>query len=140
MLDEYKDKRLKYVELPTAFRAKASKIDVDCKISMRRCEELAKIIARERPKTPAEFERHQATEAFINATATANEDTLGLLRYLHGFLTEVMADAKHLIEGAILRDKLRDQSDTIEILMEQTRTIRIIQDERNNRRSNQGNP
>lgn len=128
--DQGKDKMLKYIELPVAFRSKASKIDVDCKISMRKCEVLAKHLAKQKPKTPQEFEQKAYIEEFLTATATANEDTMDLLRYLHGFLSEVMADAKHLIEGAILRDKLQDQSDTILLQIEESRSIMQIQRER----------
>jgi len=151
--DRDKDKRLKYVELPRVFHDKASKIDIDCKISMRKCELLAKHLAKQKPKTAQEFEQKAYIEEFVTATATANEDMISLLRYMHGFLTEVMADATHLIEGAILRDKLKDQGDTILIQIEESRSIMAIQKdrekmykakiaeyERNNSQQNQGNP
>ena len=125
-----KDKRLKYVEMPRIFHEKASKIDIDCKISMRKCEVLAKHLAKQKPKTAQEFEQKSYIEEFITATATANEDTMKLLRYIHSFLAEVAADATHLIEGAILMDKLKDQSDTILLQIEESKTIMKIQKDR----------
>src|SRR6185369_13159574 len=122
--DRYKDKMLKYLELPTVFRTRANDIDIDSKVALRKCHELAKNLSRARPKTPEEFERVEVLKALIVEMADLSEAMVAFLRYMDGFLQDVMLDAKALCDGADLRNKLLDQSDTILILMEETKTIR----------------
>src|SRR6185369_16197104 len=95
-------------------------------------------LSRARPKTPEEFERVEVLKALIVEMADLSEAMVAFLRYMDGFLQDVMLDAKALCDGADLRNKLLDQSDTILILMEETKTIRSIQDERNKRNQNTG--
>ena len=50
---------------------------------------------------------------FISKTAANNEATLQLMNYMHGFLLEVAADCKVMIDGAVVRDRLTMQEETI---------------------------
>lgn len=118
-MDDEKDSRLKYMEMPREFHHRANEIYIAAKQSLRTCEIAAKALAKEKPKTPADFERVEAMKEFLLTTAKSNEKVLDLLKYLNGFLQDIATDAKVLIDGAIIRDRLRDQSSTIEILMQQ---------------------
>jgi len=125
--DQGKDRRLKYVELPAAFRNQANEIDTKAKISQRRMEAMAKTLAKARPKTPDEFERVEALKEMIVAQAAHNEAVAGFLQYTNGFLSEVMADARAYIDGAELLDKMKDQSDTILLQIQESQEIMRIQ-------------
>lgn len=116
-----KDSRLKYVEICNEFNARATQVDLFCKQSQMVCTKLARKLATENPNTQHEFERSEYLKEFVMKTAKNNEATVELLSYMKGFLQDIMDDSAVLIEGAILRDKLKDQSTTIEILM-QTQT------------------
>lgn len=111
---EDKDSRLKYVEVPVVFKQKASFVDIHCKTSQKVCERLARSLAKAKPKTPDEFERVEFMKDFVLKTAANNEATIELLQYLKGLLEDILIDHKHFIEGAILRDKLKFQGDTLE--------------------------
>lgn len=113
-----KDTRLKYVEVLGAFTSRATEIDLYCKQSQRICEMMAKRLAKVKPKTPEAFERVEEMKDFILKTSKNNEATVELLKYIRGFLIDVIEDSKVLIDGAILRDKLEIQSTTIELLMQ----------------------
>lgn len=116
-----KDSRLKYVEISNEFNNRATQVDLFCKQSQIICTKLAKKLATENPKTQHEFERSEYLKEFVMKTAKNNEATVELLMYIKGFIQDIMDDSAVLIEGAVLRDKLKDQSTTIEILM-QTQT------------------
>lgn len=111
-----KDSRTKYVEISEAFNNRASEIDLFCKQSQRICERLAKHLANARPKTQEETERVDYLKDFVVKVSKNNDATIDLLMYMKGFITDILEDSKVLMEGAILRDKLKFQSDTIEIL------------------------
>jgi hypothetical protein len=115
-----KDSRQKYVDISIAFNNRATELDLFCKQSQRICERVAKRLATERPKTPLEFERQEYLKEFVLKTSQTNERTIELLGYVKGFLEDILEDSKVLIDGAILRDKLKFQSATIEILMNQS--------------------
>ena len=120
-----KDSRLKYLELASVFRDRASEVDLHCKVSQRICERVAKSLAKEKPKTPKDFERLEYLKDFVLKTSKNNEATLELLGYLKTLITEIVEDYKALENGATLRDKLKFQSDTIEIMQhEQERMVR----------------
>jgi hypothetical protein len=118
-MQENKDSRLKYIEMVNQFRDRANTVDFQCKASQRICERLAKTLTKERPKTPLEFERHEYLKDFILKTSANNEATLELLNWMNGFLQDIATDAKVLIDGAILRDKLDFQSETIQLISQQ---------------------
>lgn len=113
-----KDSRQKYLDISTAFNSRATEVDLFCKQSQRVCEMLAKYLAKEKPKTALEFERVEYLKDFVMKTAKNNEATLQLLVYMKGFLADILEDSKVLIDGAILRDKLQFQSDTIELMQQ----------------------
>lgn len=108
-----KDSRLKYLEISDAFNARATEVDLFCKQSQLICEKLAKKLSREKADPRNEYLRE-----FVVKVAKNNERTIELLSYMKGFLQDILNDSQVLIDGAILRDKLKDQSITIEVLME----------------------
>jgi len=136
-MDE-KDSRLKYVEMPREFRHRANDIHILCKQSLRACEVLAKKITNAKTKDHIEFEKNEALKDFVLKTSQANEKTLELLIYINGFLAEIAEDAKVLIDGAILRDKLKDQSLKIENLIEHRESlVKNLYDSRKNQKDSE---
>lgn len=119
MIEERKDFRLKYADITKVFHTRANDVNLACKQSQRICEQLAQRLTKVRPKSSNEFEQHEFMKEFVLKTAKTNEEILSLLEYTHGFLQDIMTDAKVLIDGAIIRDQLREQSDKIESLINQ---------------------
>lgn len=113
-----KDSRLKYLEISETFNNRASEIDLFCKQSQRICELLANRLATKKVKTQAEFENNEYWKEFVLKTALNNERTIELMLWMKGLLTDILEDSQVLIDGAILRDKLKFQSDTILVMME----------------------
>lgn len=109
------DSRHKYLDIAQGFNARATEVDLFCKQSQRVCESLAKKLAAKKCKTPEEFEANEYWKDFVLKTCKNNEATMDLLKFMHGFLIDIMEDSKVLMEGAVLRDKLQFQSDTIEV-------------------------
>lgn len=85
--------------------------------------ELAKRLAKARTNNPDEFEHIEKMKQIVITTSTANEQMLELLNYMKGLLMAIGDDAEALLNGAELRNKLEMQSETIEILMQQTTNI-----------------
>lgn len=138
-----KDSRQKYLDISTAFNNRATELDLFCKQSQRVCELLAKKLASERPKTAHEFEKLEYLKEFVLKTSQSNERTIEFLLYVKGFIEDILDDSKVLIEGAILRDKLKFQSDTILIMQQQEdESVRAIYNLKKNEISsrNQANP
>lgn len=123
------DNRLKYLDMPREFKTRAQDVELSCKMSQRTCEELAKRLARTNPKTAEEFERVEKWKELVMTTSQANDKMIDMLEYVHKFLQDVSNDAKTLLDGAEMRNVLEMQSDTIEILMEQTKTMRNVRNE-----------
>lgn len=115
-MDEFKDRRLKYVEMPQVFQRKAGEIGITSKQHLRACERLADHLSKQKPKTPQDFERVEWMKDFVVKSSELNERTIDLLDYLRDMLQEVANDALSLAEGAKIRDVVRDQSDAIEML------------------------
>jgi hypothetical protein len=118
-LDSDKDSRLKYVEMGTVFKDRASAVDLNCKLSQKSCERFALYLAKQKPKTPEQFEKVELLKDFVLKTSQANEEMMLLIDYMKGLIEDIATDSKVLIDGAVLRDKLKFQSDTIEILINQ---------------------
>lgn len=118
-MDDEKDSRLKYVEMPREFYLRANEILISCKQTLRSGEQIALELSRSHVKTGPEFEKNEALKDFVLKSAQSAERMLDLLTYMTGFLNDIAADAKVLIEGAILRDKLRDQTKTLQLLWQQ---------------------
>lgn len=118
-MNEFKDRRLKYIELPRIFQAKASEIDITSKQHLRICEKLAKQLASKKPKTAEEFEQVERWKDFVLKSSELNEKTIALIDTIHGMLTEIAEDATPLSENAKDYDRLRDQSETIQMLTNQ---------------------
>lgn len=117
--NEDKDSRLKYVEMGTVFKDRASAVDLNCKLSQKSCERFALYLAKQKPKTPEQFEKVEVLKDFVLKTSKANEEIMLLIDYMKGLIEDIATDSKVLIEGAILRDKLKFQSDTIQRITEQ---------------------
>lgn len=114
---EHTDKRLKYLDLNKAFHNQTTDIRLALKQSNRVCEMLANHLAKEKPKTSLEMDRNGHLKDYVIKTSELNDKVLGLIDYIHGLLTNIGEDSKVLIEGAIIRDRLQFQSDSIEQLI-----------------------
>lgn len=119
------DKRMKYLDMPREFKARAQDVELSCKMSQRMCEEIAKRLARTNPKTAEEFERVEKWKELVLTTSQANDKMVEMLEFVHKFLQDVANDAKTLIDGAELRNKLEMQSETIEILMQRPEIVKV---------------
>lgn len=113
---EFKDADL--VAMPRIFRDRANEINLTCKQHLRTCEQLAKRLAMEKPKTQQEFEKIEFYKDFVIKSSRMNEQVLGLLDYTCNLLNAIAGNSE-LLAGLKASDSLRMQSDTIEILTEQ---------------------
>lgn len=116
MSDEFKDRRIKYVDLPRVFEQRASEIRIAARMQLRACERLAGHLSRQKPNNPTEFDRNEWLKDFVMKTADMNDKTLALMEYLKTEIQQVSDDAKALMEGGVIQDRLRDQSDSITAL------------------------
>lgn len=119
MEQDQRDKRLKYIDINQVFQNRTNDIRLRCKQSNRACEELAKTLVKAKPKDPESFEKVERLKEYVLKTSGLNDEILGLLDYMTGFLLDLSKDAQILIDGAVLRDKLMMQSDTIEMMTSQ---------------------
>lgn len=118
MQDEFKDKRLKYVDAPKIFNQRANDINITAKQHLRACEKLAKHLANKKSKNPKEFEQDEYMKDFVVKSAALNEKTIVLIDYMAEFLTQIAQDATVLIGGAKIMDIVRDQSEAIVLITE----------------------
>lgn len=109
----------KYLELPHEFQRRAGEIDITSKQHLRIIERLAKHLAKQKPKTPEDFERVEYLKDFCVKGAQLNEQTVGLLGYLRDRLNELYADYRAFSDGAKLNSIIRDQSEKIRALMKE---------------------
>lgn len=109
----------KYLELPQTFQRVAGEIDITSKQHLRICEKVAKHLARQRPKTPNEFEQVEYLKEFVVKSADLNEKTIQLLGFLKETIQEITNDAKALSDGANLNRIMRDQGERIGQLIEE---------------------
>jgi hypothetical protein len=112
-MEEFKDRRLKYVELPNVFKQKASEIDITHKQHLRACEKLAAHLAKQKPSNPKEFEQNEWLKDFVIKSADLNEKTIALLDFLRQTIQEISNDSKELMQDGQILDRLRDQSDAL---------------------------
>src|SRR5690606_4466967 len=90
----------KYLELPKEFQRRAGEIDLTAKQHARVIERLAKHLARQKPKTPEEFERVEYLKDFAIKSATMNDQVIDLLAYLRDRLNEIYNDYEAFRDGA----------------------------------------
>lgn len=121
-MDDAMDSRIKFLEVPGQFHGRSNDIAITCKQHMRACEALAKRLAVENPKTKQEFEKVEYYKDFVIKTAQLNDQVLGLVDYTQSLLNEMMDDATLLAEAKV-KDTLKFQSDTIEVLIEQRESL-----------------
>lgn len=114
-----KDSRLKYIEMPMAFYNLANDIEISCRQNMRNCEEYAKKIQHLSPKRLEDIERLDKMKKFLLSSHDQSTRTIMLLDKIKFFLSEIAQDASTLVQGAILRDKLKDASESLEIAWRQ---------------------
>lgn len=107
----------KYLELPQVFQMKAGEIDITSKQHLRVCERIAKHLAKQKPKTPQEFEQVEYLKDFVIKSAELNDRAVALLAYLRDTISEICTDAKSLKDGANLTRIMKDQGEKIESLM-----------------------
>lgn len=117
--NDSKDSRLKYVEMPIMFYNIANDIEITCRQNMRRCEDYAKRIQHLNPKKLEDIERLEKMKQFLLSSHDQSTRTIMLLDKIKNFLSDVTEDASTLIQGAILRDKLKDASESLEIAWKQ---------------------
>lgn len=122
MENEFKDARLKYVDMPKQFENRANEISLTCKQHLRTCEQLAVRLSREKPKNPQEFEKLEFYKDFVIKSSQLNDQVLGLLDYVHGLLNAIAKDYT-LLDEAKTKDTLRLQSETIELLYQQNEKL-----------------
>lgn len=131
-MQEFKDSRLKYYEMPGQFKGRANDISITCKQHLRACEQLAKRLARENPRSSTEFEKLEYYKDFVIKTSQLNEQVLGLLDYTHELLSAIAADSS-LLADAKEKDTLRLQSETVEVLIQQReKLVKDLYDSRRN--------
>lgn len=109
----------KYLELPQFFQQKAGEIDVLCKQHLRVCERLAAHVAKQKPKTPQEFERVEYLKDFVVKSAELNDRTSEILGYVKERIQDVCSDVTAIKEGAQLKAIIRDQGEKIEKLIKE---------------------
>jgi len=119
MEQDQRDKRLKYIDVNQVFHNRSNDMKLRLKQSNRACEELAKTLAKAKPKDSEGFEKVEKLKDYVIKTSALNDEVIQFIDYIHGLLMEIGEDSKVLIEGAVLRDKLMMQSDTIEMLISQ---------------------
>lgn len=130
---EQLDQRLKYVDINQVFNNRSNDIRLKLKQSNRACEELAKVLAKSKPRDAEAFEKVERLKEYVIKTSSLNDEVIQFLEYVHGLLSEIGEDSKVLIEGAVIRDKLLMQSETIELLISQREDgIKSIYDIRKN--------
>lgn len=134
---EFPDARLKYLEMPRQFQGRAQEISLTCKQHLRICEALAKRLATERPKTKQEFDKVEYYKDFVIKTSELNDQVIGLLDYTRDLLNTIAADSA-LMEEAKVKDTLRLQSETIELLYQ--RNDKLEKDLHEQLRKNTQNP
>lgn len=115
---EFKDRRLKYVDLPHVLYQRASQVDILSKQHLRACEKLAEFLSNQKPKTPKAFEQNEWMKDFVLKTANLNSEMIDLLAYVKKEIQEVSEDAKALAEGAKIWDTIRDQQEAIIAIQE----------------------
>lgn len=118
MQNEFKDRRLKYVDAPKAFNQKANDINITAKQHLRACAQLAKHLSNKKSKNPKEFEQDEWMKDFVVKSAALNEKTIVIIDYMAEFLTQIAQDASILIEGSKIMDIVRDQSEAITLISE----------------------
>lgn len=118
MQNEFKDRRLKYVDAPKVFNQKANDINITAKQHLRACAQLAKHLSNKKSKNPKEFEQDEWMKDFVVKSAALNEKTIAIIDYMAEFLTQIAQDASILIEGSKIMDIVRDQSEAITLISE----------------------
>lgn len=109
----------KYLELPQVFQQKAGEINVTCKQHLRICERLAAHVAKQRPKTPKDFEWVEYLKDFVLKSVELSEKTIQMIDYIRTTVQAVCDDATALKEGARLNAVIRDQGEKIETLIKE---------------------
>lgn len=132
MQEEFKDATLKFKEMCDAFRAQTFDLKIAAGAHNRACEQLAKRLAQERPKTRTELERNEYMRDFVIKAAQLNDQALGMIDYYQGLINSICVDSEAL-EAARVKDIVRLQSETIIINaqreLELVKTIKELKDE-----------
>lgn len=133
---ESKDKRLKYVEMPRVFNVRSSEIQTQSRQHIRKCEEMAKMLAARKAVSVEDQHRIDKMKDFLIASVDLNENIIKLVDEMYVFLSEVTQDAKELMEGAEKRDRFDDYGESLIHAWEQR--DKLVQMYADARRKNQG--
>lgn len=109
----------KYLDFPRKFHHLASEIDIRAKQQIRACEKIGTALAREKPKTAADFELLEARKDFVIKSMQLSEEMVNLLSEMKLYAEAVANDAVTLADGARMADTIKFQSDTIVLLTKQ---------------------
>src|SRR5690606_31759859 len=126
-----KNKLLKYVEMPRIFNVRSAEIQTTSRQHLRKCEEMAKMLAARKPKNLEDQQRIDKMKDFLIASVDLNENIIKLIDEMYVFLSEVAQDAKELMVGAEDRDRFIDYGETLVKAWEQRdNLVKLYADER----------
>jgi hypothetical protein len=108
---------MKYLEYPKQFHDKARNLEIDCRRQERELIIFAKRLNSIRVKRKEDFLELEKMKDFLVVSAEMNTRTLNMLEWTHKLLQEISLDATAVIDGAKLRDQLKDNADTLESLL-----------------------
>jgi hypothetical protein len=108
---------MKYLEYPKQFQDKARNLEIDCRRQERELIIFAKRLNSIRVKRKEDFLELEKMKDFLVVSAEMNTRTLNMLEWTHKLLQEISLDATAVIDGAKLRDQLKDNTDTLESLL-----------------------
>jgi hypothetical protein len=108
---------MKYLEYPKQFQDKARNLEIDCRRQERELIIFAKRLNSIRVKRKEDFLELEKMKDFLVVSAEMNTRTLNMLEWTHKLLQEISLDATAVIDGAKLRDQLKDNADTLESLL-----------------------
>ena len=126
-----KDNLLKYVEMPRIFNVRSSEIQTTSRQHIRKCEEMAKMLAGRRANNVEDQHRIDKMKDFLIASVDLNENIVKLIDEMYVFLSEVAQDAKELMQGAQDRDRFIDYGESLVNAWEQRdKLVKMYADER----------
>lgn len=118
-LQEQKDHRLKYIQMPGRFYSMANDIEISAKQQNRSCEQFAKRLAGMKARKQIEQDKIDSMKQFLIDTHDLNTKTILLITDIHKLLSQVAKDAEILMEGSKLRNQLDDAIISMDIAIQQ---------------------
>lgn len=112
MLSDQTNHLNKYFELPKQFHEKSVELEVLVRQSTRLINELIQHVR-----------GNEKQSDFLVHSAKINEQVLEFLAWQKNINQEILNDSKAIIEGARLRNQMRDYLDMINVLVNQRETV-----------------